>query len=133
VIAAGALAAIAAAVGLDDRRSAKPTQEIAAPPSAAPLTCPAMPKALDGAFADQGDCALAERTVRQALATAEAGTITRWPNTRSKTSGTIKLAAAAARDGAVCRRGELTVTRGTETRRAEATLCLKQGTWVLVE
>ena len=117
----------------DAPRRAQPEAERPAPPPASPATCTAMPKALEGAFADPADCALAERTLRQALATAEAGTITRWTNIRSKTSGTIKLAAATTRDGAVCRRAELTVTRGTETRRAEATLCLKQGTWVVVE
>jgi surface antigen len=92
-----------------------------------------MPKALAGAFADTSDCTLLERTLRQALATAEAGTITRWTNTRSQVSGTIKLGAGETRDGAVCRRADLTVTRAGETKRAEAVLCLKSGTWVLVE
>jgi surface antigen len=92
-----------------------------------------MPKALAGAFADTSDCTLAERTLRQALATAEAGTITRWTNTRSQVSGTIKVSAAEAREGNVCRRAELTVTRAGETKRAEAVLCVKGGVWMLVE
>jgi serine/threonine protein kinase len=110
-----------------------PAQPAPAQRPAAPVTCEAMPKALDGGFADKSDCALIERTLRQALATAEAGTITRWTNTRSGASGTIKLAAAEPRDGNVCRRAELAVTRAGETKRADAVLCLKQGTWVLVE
>ena len=109
----------------------RPAQPVPAP--AAPVTCEAMPKALDGAFAEQSDCALIERTLRQALATAEAGTITRWTNTRSQAGGTIKLAGAEPRDGNVCRRAELTVTRAGATQRAEAVFCLKQGTWVLAE
>jgi hypothetical protein len=104
-----------------------------APPPAAPFTCDSMPKSLAGAFGDTGDCALIERTLREALASAEAGTITRWTNTRSRTSGTIKLSGAESRDGAVCRRAELSVTRAGDTKRADAVLCLKQGTWVLVE
>ena len=92
-----------------------------------------MPKALEGAFGDDADCTLIERTLRQALATADNGTITRWTNTRSGVSGTIKLAAAEGRDGAACRRAELTVTRGGETKRAEAVACVKQGAWVIVE
>jgi surface antigen len=92
-----------------------------------------MPKALAGAFADASDCTLAERTLRQALATAEPGTITRWTNTRTQVAGTIKLSGGETRDGAVCRRAELAVTRAGETKRAEAVLCLKQGVWVIVE
>ena len=103
------------------------------PPSTASISCDAMPKTLAGAFADTSDCALIERTLRQALATAEPGTITRWTNTRTALSGTIKLSGAETRDGTVCRRAELTVTRGAETKRVEAVLCLKQGTWILVE
>ena len=112
------------------RRPAPPAP--ASPPTSS-VSCEAMPKALDGAFADQSDCALIERTLRQALATAEAGTIMRWTNTRSQASGTIKLAGVEARDGNVCRRAELAVTRAGETKRAEAVLCLKQGTWMLAE
>jgi serine/threonine protein kinase len=109
-------------------RPAKP-----APPPAAPVTCDSMPKSLAGAFGDASDCTLIERTLREALVNAEAGTITRWTNTRSRTSGTIKLSVAESRDGAVCRRAELSVTRAGDTKRADAVLCLKQGTWVLVE
>lgn len=100
---------------------------------AALVTCPDMPKALAGAFADGADCTLIERTLRQALATAEPGTLTRWTNLRSNVSGTIKLSGAETRGGAVCRRAELAVTRTGETKRAEILACLKQGTWVLVE
>lgn len=131
-IGAGALLAIVAiGFGLDYWRSPAPIRG-ERPPSA-PVTCEAMPRALTGAFADEGDCALIERALRQALATAAAGTVTRWTNTRSRASGTIKLADAESRDGTVCRRAELTVTRGAETRRADAVLCLKRGTWVAVE
>jgi len=105
----------------------------AAPAQPAAVTCPDMPKALADAFADAADCTLIERTLRQVLATAEPGTITRWTNLRSNVSGTIKLSGAETRDGAVCRRAELAVTRAGETRRAETVACLKQGTWVLVE
>jgi serine/threonine protein kinase len=112
---------------------ARPAQPTPAPAPAGPVTCEAMPKALAGAFADTSDCTLAERTLRQALATAEAGTITRWTNTRSQVSGTIKVSAAEAREGNVCRRAELTVTRAGETKRAEAVLCVKGGVWMLVE
>ncbi len=108
--------------------------EPAPPPApAAPVTCEDLPKALAGAFGDRSDCALIGRTLREALASAEAGTITRWINTRSQTSGTIKVSAPESRDGAVCRRAELAVTCAGETKRAEAALCLRQGTWVLVE
>jgi hypothetical protein len=92
-----------------------------------------MPRALAGAFGDAADCTLIERTLREAVAGAEPGTITRWTNTRSRTAGTIKLSGAESRDGAVCRRAELAVTRSGETKHADAVLCLKQGTWVLVE
>jgi serine/threonine protein kinase len=111
----------------------RPAQPTPGPAPAAPFTCEAMPKALAGAFADASDCTLAERTLRQALATAEPGTITRWTNTRTQVSGTIKLSGGKTRDGAVCRRAELAVTRAGETKRAEAVLCLKQGTWVIGE
>ena len=97
------------------------------------MTCPGLPKGLDDAFADASDCALIQRTLMQALATAETGTITRWTNTRSGVNGTIKLAAAAARDGAVCRRAEFTVVRVDGTKRAEAVACLKDGRWTIVE
>ncbi len=110
---------------------ARPTPS-PAPPSAS-ISCDAMPKALAGAFADTSDCALVERTLRQALATAEAGTITRWTNTRTAMSGTIKLSGAESRDSNVCRRAELAVTRAGDTKRAEAVFCLKQGAWILVE
>lgn len=131
----------AARVDLAPADQPKPAQREAAPPAppspatppAAAVTCEAMPKALAGAFADNSDCSLAERSLRQALATADAGAITRWTNARSQTTGTIKLGGAETRDGAVCRRAELAVTRAGETKRAEAVLCLRQGTWVLVE
>lgn len=115
------------------RESAPPAEP--APPTAptAPVACAAMPKALANAFADPSDCTLVERTLRQALATADPGAVTRWTNARSQTSGTIKLSGAETRDGAVCRRAELAVTRAGETRRAEAVFCLKQGAWVLAE
>ena len=92
-----------------------------------------MPKALADAFADASDCTLIERTLRHALATAEPGTITRWTNARSGSSGTIKLSGAESRESGTCRRAELAVTRAGATKRAEALLCLKQGTWILVE
>jgi surface antigen len=95
--------------------------------------CEQMPKALAGAFAEASDCALAERTLRQALATAADGTITRWSNLRTGVGGAIRLAAAARRDGNVCRRAELTVTRAGESKRAAAVACLKDGAWAIVE
>jgi serine/threonine protein kinase len=132
------------AAGADEerRRAAAPkpappaTETPAKPAPAAPTgphTCSNMPKALEGAFADAGDCTLIERTLRQALASAETGTITRWTNTRTQISGTIKFAAAQSRDGAICRKVELAVTRGGETKRAETVACLKDGGWVLME
>jgi serine/threonine protein kinase len=118
----------------EPKREAEPARPAQpAPAPAAPVSCDAMPKVLASAFADASDCTLAERTLRQALAAAEPGTITRWTNTRTKVSGTIKLSGAETRDGDVCRRAELNVTRDGETKRAEAVLCLKRGTWVLVE
>jgi hypothetical protein len=112
----------------------EPTRPATPPPSpTASVSCDAMPKGLAGAFGHADDCPLIERTLRQALATAEPGTITRWTNIRSQTSGTIKIAAPETREGNVCRRAELAVTRGGETKRAEGVLCLKQGIWVLVE
>jgi serine/threonine protein kinase/surface antigen len=129
----------------DDERRRSDTPKPTAPPatetparpgSAAPggaHTCSAMPKALEGAFADAADCTLVERTLRQALATAESGTVTRWTNTRSQVSGTIKIGGTESRDGAVCRKVELAVTRGGDTKRAETVACLKEGRWVLME
>lgn len=100
---------------------------------AAPHSCPGLPKDLDGAFGDDGDCALFQRTLMQALATAESGTLTRWTNLKSGVSGTIKLGAAESRDGSVCRRAELAVTRADGTKRAQAAACLKGGRWTLAE
>jgi len=118
----------------EKRRKAEPAKPVPQPAQpAAPMTCPGLPKALDDAFADASDCALLQRTLMQALATAETDTITRWTNTRSGVSGTIKLSAAAARDGAVCRRAELIVVRVDGTKRAEAVACLKDGRWTIVE
>jgi len=119
------------------KSTAPPATETPARPGSAapggPHTCSAMPKALEGAFADAADCTLVERTLRQALATAESGTVTRWTNTRSQVSGTIKIGGTESRDGAVCRKVELAVTRGGDTKRAETVACLKDGRWVLVE
>jgi hypothetical protein len=144
IAAGGLLAGLVIGFGLDDRRSPARQQPVPEPPGAtrddpaksppaAPVTCEDVPKALAGAFGDRSDCPLIGRTLREALASAEAGTITRWTNTRSQTSGTIKVSAAESRDGAVCRRAELTVMRAGDTKRAEALLCLKQGAWVLLE
>ena len=104
-----------------------------APADTSGVTCDAMPNALAGAFGDGEDCTLLERTLRQALATTESGSITRWTNTRSKVSGTIKLSDAERHEGNICRRAELAVTRGAETKLAEGVFCLKQGVWVLAE
>ena len=110
-----------------------PTSPAQRPAPAGPHSCPGLPKDLDGAFGDAGDCALFERTLMQALATAEAGTLTRWTNLKSGVSGTIKLGAAESREGSVCRRAELAVTRHDGTKRAQAVACLKGGAWIIVQ
>jgi surface antigen len=104
------------------------------PPSAqaqeaAPVTCPGLAGSLDEAFGDPSDCTLFRRTLIHALATAESGTVTRWTNTRSNVSGTIRLSAGESREGSVCRRAELTVTRIGATKRAAALACLRDGRW----
>lgn len=101
-------------------------------PTRAAADCRSLPKPVADALA-AGDCAPMRGALMQALATGESGAITRWTNTRSGTSGTIKVAAREMRGGAACRRVELAVTRSGETEQAAALACLKQGRWTLVE
>ncbi|MCW5771591.1 MAG: protein kinase [Rhodospirillaceae bacterium] len=115
------------------QRRPEPAKPAPAPPVAAGTTCPGLPKALDGAFADAADCTLIDRTLNQALGTAGDGTITRWNNLKTGASGTIKLGAAPSRNGQACRQVDLTVTRGGDTKRASATACLKDGRWGFVD
>jgi hypothetical protein len=122
VLAAAAIAAYAM-LFTDWGRSLRTAQE----------ACASLPTAVRDAIARAEDCVIAERTLRQALATAPDGAITTWTSIKSGARGTIRLSPAPARDGAACRRAALSVVHADATARTEVVACVKDGRWSLVE
>ncbi len=95
-------------------------------------TCAALPPELAGELSDAADCRLLHRNLTEALAASEGGAITRWINTKSGNSGTVKLGATEMRGPIACRKAEIVLTKGAgATRRAEIVACLKDGKWAL--
>lgn len=95
-------------------------------------TCAALPPELTGELSDAADCRLLHRNLSEALAASEGGAITRWINTKSGNSGTVKLGTTEMRGPTACRRAEIVLTRAAGTvRRAEIVACLKDGRWTL--